>query len=67
MEFFCWTLTVCGARQPPRHSPALPRLRHPAGEGAEVAERGCGGLRQAEMRGGKCPSKSCLLQNFTRI
>lgn len=31
-------LTVCGAQQP--QGAALLRLRHPAGEGAEVAERG---------------------------
>lgn len=34
-------LTVCGAQQP--QGAALLRLRHPAGEGAEVAERGRGG------------------------
>lgn len=32
----------------PRRTRALLRLRHPAGEGAEVAGRGCGGLWQEE-------------------
>lgn len=44
----------------PRRTPARLRLRYPAGEGAEVAGRGCGGLRQEEMLKNKRSTELCM-------
>lgn len=44
----------------PRHTPALLRLRHPAGEGADVAGKGCGGLRQKKTLQKNCPSQQVI-------
>lgn len=52
----------------PRHTLALLRLRHPAGEGAEVARRGCGGLWQKKtlQKNLSIPaSHTCQLQSNT--
>lgn len=44
----------------PRRTPALLRLRHHAGEGAEVAGRGCGGLWQDKTLQKNYPSQQVI-------
>lgn len=51
---------MCGAWQPQGTPHPCLDSRRPAGEGAEVAGRGCGGLRQEKTLQKNCPSQQVI-------